>query len=48
MNTIRVKKLNAKAILPTYGSVGAAGADLYMTMEEAEKAVEAALLDAVR
>lgn len=30
------------------GHKGAAGADLYMTMAEAEKAVEAALLDAVR
>ena len=33
MNTIRVKKLNAKAILPTYGSVGAAGADLYACLD---------------
>ena len=28
-NTIRVKKLNPNAILPTYGSGEAAGADLY-------------------
>lgn len=35
MNTIRVKKLNENAILPTYGSAEAAGADLYACMEEA-------------
>lgn len=29
MNTIRVKKLNVNAIIPTYGSTEAAGADLY-------------------
>lgn len=29
MNTVRVKKLNENAILPTYGSECAAGADLY-------------------
>ena len=29
MNPIRVKKLRENAILPTYGSVDAAGADLY-------------------
>ena len=29
MSTIRVKKLNENAIIPTYGSEGAAGADLY-------------------
>lgn len=29
MNTVRVKKLNSNAILPTYGSASAAGADLY-------------------
>lgn len=33
MNTIRVKKLNARAILPTYGSSEAAGADLYACLE---------------
>ena len=33
MSTIRVKKLNEKAILPTYGSVEAAGADLYACLE---------------
>ena len=33
MNTIRVKKLNANAILPTYGSAGAAGADLYACLD---------------
>lgn len=35
MNTIRVKKLNPNAILPTYGSAEAAGADLYACLEEA-------------
>lgn len=34
MDTIRVKKLNDKAILPTYGSVEAAGADLYACLDE--------------
>lgn len=34
MNPIRVKKLKENAILPTYGSVEAAGADLYACMEE--------------
>ena len=34
MDTIRVKKLNPKAILPTYGSAEAAGADLYACLEE--------------
>ena len=29
MNQIPVKKLKPNAILPTYGSAGAAGADLY-------------------
>ena len=29
MNTVRVKKLDPNAILPTYGSASAAGADLY-------------------
>jgi dUTP pyrophosphatase len=29
MSSIRVRKLDEKAILPTYGSVEAAGADLY-------------------
>ncbi len=29
MNTVRVKKLNENAMLPTYGSECAAGADLY-------------------
>lgn len=33
MNPIRVKKLNEKAVLPTYGSPEAAGADLYACME---------------
>ena len=32
---IKVKKLNEKAILPTYGSEYAAGADLYACMDEA-------------
>ena len=35
MNTIRVKKLHPKAVLPTYGSAEAAGADLYACLEEA-------------
>lgn len=35
MNSIRVKKINARAILPTYGSAEAAGADLYACLEQA-------------
>lgn len=35
MNTVRVKKLDPKAVLPTYGSAEAAGADLYACLEEA-------------
>lgn len=35
MDSIRVKKLRANAILPTYGSAEAAGADLYACLEEA-------------
>ncbi len=35
MKSIRVKKLCDKAILPTYGSKEAAGADLYACLEEA-------------
>ena len=34
MSGIRVKKLNENAILPTYGSAEAAGADLYACLEE--------------
>lgn len=34
MGTIRVKKLNPNAIIPTYGSVEAAGADLYACLSE--------------
>ena len=34
MNTIRVKKLRADAILHTYGSAEAAGADLYACLSE--------------
>ena len=34
MSVIRVKKLNENAILPTYGSAEAAGADLYACLEE--------------
>ena len=34
MNTIRVKKLHPNAILPTYGSTEAAGADLYACLDE--------------
>ena len=33
MSSIRVKKLNERAILPTYGSEAAAGADLYACLE---------------
>lgn len=32
--TVKIKKLNDKAILPTYGSEYAAGADLYACTEE--------------
>lgn len=35
MNKIRVKKLHPNAIVPTYGSAEAAGADLYACLEEA-------------
>ena len=34
MNTIAVKKLRSGAVLPTYGSEEAAGADLYACLEE--------------
>ena len=34
MDMIRVKKLRDNAILPTYGSIEAAGADLYACLEE--------------
>ena len=40
MEPIRVKKLNEKAMLPTYGSAEAAGADLYACLE-ADVTVEA-------
>lgn len=33
MNPVKVKKLRANAILPTYGSAQAAGADLYACLE---------------
>ena len=33
MQTVKVKKLNEKAIIPTYGSSFAAGADLYACCE---------------
>ena len=33
MSVIRVKKLNENAILPTYGSAEAAGADLYACLD---------------
>ena len=33
MSSIRVRKLDEKAILPTYGSVEAAGADLYACLD---------------
>ena len=35
MSSIRVKKLHENAILPTYGSAEAAGADLYACLEQA-------------
>ena len=35
MSRIRVKKLHENAILPTYGSAEAAGADLYACLEQA-------------
>lgn len=35
MTKIKVKKLNEKAVLPTYGSEYAAGADLYACIDEA-------------
>jgi len=35
MSSIRVKKLNERAFLPTYGSKNAAGADLYACLEQA-------------
>ena len=35
MSTIRVRKLRPHAILPTYGSAEAAGADLYACLDEA-------------
>ena len=34
MNEIRVKKLCPQAVLPTYGSAEAAGADLYACLDE--------------
>ena len=34
MPKVQVKKLNEKAVLPTYGSAYAAGADLYAVCEE--------------
>ena len=34
MNTIRVNKLSERALLPTYGSAGSAGADLYACLDE--------------
>lgn len=33
MQTVKVKKLDPKAILPTYGSMEAAGADLYACLD---------------
>lgn len=35
MSVIRVKKLHPNAIVPTYGSAGAVGADLYACLDEA-------------
>ena len=34
MNPVRVKRLHPNAVLPTYGSAEAAGADLYACLEE--------------
>ena len=34
MDAVRVKKCRENAILPTYGSAEAAGADLYACLEE--------------
>ncbi len=34
METIRVKKLHPNAVLPTYGSAEAAGADLYACLDQ--------------
>lgn len=34
MNSVRVKRLHPNAVLPTYGSAEAAGADLYACLEE--------------
>jgi len=34
MDTIRVKKLHPNAVLPTYGSAEAAGADLYACLDD--------------
>lgn len=34
MNPIRVKRLKKGAVLPTYGTPGAAGADLYACLDE--------------
>lgn len=34
MNTVSVKKLHPNAILPTYGTAEAAGADLYACLDE--------------
>jgi dUTP pyrophosphatase len=34
MNSIRVKKIKADAVLPTYGTSGAAGADLYACLDK--------------
>ncbi len=34
--TVEIKKLNDNATIPTYGSVDAAGADLYASIDEAE------------
>lgn len=35
MNPVRVKRLHPNAVLPTYGSAEAAGADLYACLEDA-------------
>ena len=34
MNDIKIKKLNSKAIIPTYGTNDSAGADLYALIED--------------
>ena len=37
--TVRIKKLHEKAVLPTYGTQAAAGADLYALLDTPEETV---------